>query len=826
MEPVEDAPACNVHSSLSNGPYRRWLTRLQFFVVFQTKEFVPPEMMKSIRLLLLRFAENNATFTLDELAGQHLSPFQTYKNHGYSRVKNTWAATFLASLNPPNTNELLVWVQPTFFTFLKQCAVCLSAESFLSDDCDVMDGNMDIWINVTGNEGAVEEVQNKFNKLQNSWFHALALKLCGSKELMDKLKGKNWMDQTGHCEAIVLLIKQVTNKAHLTAEFRKRVLQNTGGVHIFRWQTIQCGLQGVVLRKRNCDASMKLIDYGGFRASQETLLLAILSVYPLLFVDLDETIRFFKDLNNGTLTNQFFEDMQTTFANVQIPSRAQLQSFWEEEVRCVEDYDAHDMHVDVSFNLDATIGSRLRGLLSRPPSPYLFYAKIVALVMRDLNNFMQKSQFCGFVVHDILESLKEMHESYQNQNLFKYILAVQSIVDTIPLFYNGGLCITVKDWFLEQHKSTHAPLGLKVEQRGGICGRFLCIEEIHVFPYYMTAFSRVLQSISSTWHHSVHVCATHDSWFEARDLLRGHKNVRLSVLPLESIPETIDVMFVEEHPNNVKASEMYSSVLDKLFQAMENWPCDRQQLLVLDLTLTNIFAMDSICTRIMLAINHRNLGVIVLVSLTKFAQAGLDMQAGGLGFTVFGDKSRNWMQNFLFKEEIKIDKVIDIHQDMFFNFFMHNRGIGAEYLSQIVANSKFVRRELRQRISKFPIHTFPLKFDLISCEINSGIPLIGFSVKELVRDLHCEEDILLDIVTFLIKPLLLFVGFTAHCRASIGFPITNFAIIEESIRVTVGLETHEELSKLIDVFEYVLFCICKIQNLKSLLDGRQWKAIL
>ena len=181
-----------------------------------------------------------------------------------------------------------------------------------------------------------------------------------------------------------------------------------------------------------------------------------------------------------------------------------------------------------------------------------------------------------------------------------------------------------------------------------------------------------------------------------------------------------------------------------------------------------------------------DLNLILIQSLAKFSQAGMDKRSGGI--IVMMNNNTNWANvNDKFKQ-FKAKEPADPNT---LQFFSRLKRYTPEYLLMINQDVNFIYKVTLDKLSK---NATPFKqrmllkqsADLSACYIAFTLAPLRAELPELTGPEFAA--VMQDIMNLLIRPICEAQKLPLTERMSIGFPLSSINIILDSLRFTVGVE--------------------------------------
>ena len=201
-------------------------------------------------------------------------------------------------------------------------------------------------------------------------------------------------------------------------------------------------------------------------------------------------------------------------------------------------------------------------------------------------------------------------------------------------------------------------------------------------------------------------------------------------------------------------------------------------------------------------LKSNQLNVILIQSLTKFAQLGFDKRSAGLIILLNDASTKLSKTNNKFRQLIEQEKVDDT-TSLFFDYFLNYEEYITEYLKQVNNGARYVYDNLSREIRQSKISNNKLQMTTssdnkpcyIALNLNIDNPKLLFQIQNLSELVDSFKE-------NLFKPLCHFFGLPISERFSIGFPLTSINVVYNSIRLTIGVESRYSLDKYVEILKY------------------------
>lgn len=221
------------------------------------------------------------------------------------------------------------------------------------------------------------------------------------------------------------------------------------------------------------------------------------------------------------------------------------------------------------------------------------------------------------------------------------------------------------------------------------------VQNVALTSYAMKAFARILQSFQI--QSLLKIESTNQSYYELLENLHKLSPSSYALNQIRHIDEISlddDIIFLELHPNNVIETKQFPHDPNRLIEKIEMENHNKPRTLVVDITLNALDdrEIQDFLSRAMTLVQSGYLNIVLIQSLTKFAQFGLDKRSAGL--IVLINDGISWETfNARFNKILAKEKV-DPAIESFFNFFLiFNQEQLKQYIQEINKNVRFVYQE-------------------------------------------------------------------------------------------------------------------------------------
>lgn len=542
----------------------------------------------------------------------------------------------------------------------------------------------------------------------------------------------------------------------------------------------------------------------------QAIRLLIKNFYPSLFIDLKETQDFWSALM-CTAMLKLPDDEKKKISNLGNAVFEEIASNTPDDAvsSCLLRYpDAFSFNTNLSYLLKRHFNDDLANLTSglHTEVSFAFYA---AYIERFLNSYQEKNvsnHALRYVVDDEIDpALNNFMEAADEDNLAKAVRWAQVIseIEILHLEFSPpeqSLSAIVKEQYLSGFP----------------------VQKVMITPYAMRAFVRVFQILREKCPSNPTIFVTNQGYFELLHNLEEMNKQRASVFfvqTVQEINEKADIIFLELHPNNIASSQQFEHDIGSLLRTMQRWQ-KKPRTVVLDLTLNmlNENKIKILLKQAESSISDGLINLIIIQSLTKFCQLGLDQRSAGMVIVI--NNNDHW-QLLPAMEQIEKEEPVDRSTINFFISFINSPPLLLNYVSVIKRNCYEVYVDTLQELDKLKTHTH----DRCQLTVSSdrGACYVGLNMRGLVSaadnafSLNSEniEAFLEEMLTHLIFPLCDSLRLPLTARMSIGFPLSSVNVVFDSLRITIGLESREQLKQYANIFAYCAFLINNQKNIQA-----------
>lgn len=543
--------------------------------------------------------------------------------------------------------------------------------------------------------------------------------------------------------------------------------------------------------------AVELINSLGCRVDSTQVIRTILELYPRLFIDPETTGKFWEIFKETDIVKKLPPDERLNVDDV-----LDAQGIAEEN----EFYREH---------------SELQSFEPSMPPNFNLYAQFLLRSLREIGKNPDPA-FRAICYPEIREHLQSFLNCYRANHFSAALHPVQMVAEILLLHLN-----------LSPEKLSFSDI---VQER---YLRNYCCQGALITSYAMQAFTHALQIIPSSHRHNISVA--NQSYYE---LLENFERVESQgatirqIRQIEDIQPDSDAIFLEIHLNNVMIRKQFAQDLVGLLQKIKEWQKQgpMKRTIVLDITL-NTFddpELKQFLSRARLLVDDGWLNIILIQSLTKFAQLGLDKRSGGCMAIINNPLYwQNLCENF---HQLKALGAADLTTDRFFAFFADDPPRLNQYIGLINANVRVVYKETLRLMNELESSNhcrfqISMSSDAQSCYIainmqnltaeveslqDSTYPAFSISTEEI-------ERFSTDLLNHFFYPLCEFFHLPITARESIGFPLTSINAIKDSFRLTIGLEAEGPLHQYAQILSYMAFVLNRQQAVEIFFCLQEWE---
>lgn len=817
----------------SDESYELWFRRFEKILTLYKfeKQNVPasdvdmpflPYLIEELQLFLLDMGQFNACFTKAELdrLSYPKSPFLLMYDHAYLRATNTWAMDMLGAhykravkiSNSKMKILIPIWVDSEYFwnelerynevKYYDSVHTVAQIVEELTNTATLENLENCLWIQLNK-----EKCRQDMKQLKKSFLDAIQSKLDVIKikdKILDKYGKDNGIKYLVGLASKLSIFDNMNADALISLTLESLVLKIIKNKFIFffrdqfdnKGSTLDCI---VVLETKR---PYSFINSLGYRIDSVKIIREVLKHYPKLFFEKSDTEKFFEIFSQtelATKTNKFYSDiLKEVFSKI-------ITIF--------------DLDIEISKS-SLIIKNTLitEELIHNWPAGIKIYAHYFNRCLDKYLEYTKYQIFC-YINDAEMQVLKaEFIKAAQMGDLSQVVRITQSVTEIMQL----GLDISSES--ISYSEIIHNQLITAITSN--------FVQHISLTSYAMKSFTRVLQILEpDDPRHQVNIAVTSQAYFELLenfDRLYAKTNSVSQIRHVEDVKKDTDVVFIELHPNNVAAiTQQYEHDAILLLDRIKKWNDEdgyaaKERTIVLDITLNalNDDEVQKVLKESLELIKDGLLNLILIQSLTKFAQLGLDKRSAGC-FIIINNGWEPWYIVNKKLKEITVKEQVDKSVESFFTYFACHNDLLKRYIKMVNENVQSVYDSTLKQLnqletiehSRFQITmSSDPKACYVAINMNGLIPdseKTSFTLK--IKDIEEFSHILLD---YMIYPLCEFYGLPISARASIGFPLTSINIVMDSLRFTIGIESEQHLKQYADILAYSSFVLNRLHEPK------------
>lgn len=767
--------------------YKDWFLRFQSVLSSFRRGLIQAETLPNFQLFLLNFGQFNANFSLEEL--ERLSypkpPFAISVGYDYLRSTDTWAMQIISQeycSQQYHKDLKCVWVDSDYFwNELKRYA----------NPCSFSNDNLHLT--------ALKEelIKNEWNLLKPFF---IEISKPTKRNIDNAVKKTRDTDIKKFLSELPEEEKEKVSEAYLKEKL----------IYYFRdtfnpESKFDKPMQAIVFRGSLEEPNVniyQLINSLGYRVDPVRVVWNVLRIYPQLFFDVIQTRQFFKKFNETNYYRKYVHELE----------KPSLEKFQNDVVTRIS---ASEVTTLDTVNFDSYMAS-LKNLINdqrveiKLYSNYL-YDFLKFYISNDKNSAIRVSADL-----EIKRNLDRFFHAVESNNISFAVRSVQAITEIMEL--SLSLIKTNID-FNSIIKNNYFKDTLYFHRAA-------------ILPYAMRSFVRVLQSLASD--SDLIISAANQVYYELlENFEKIHENNAKVYLirHVEEIEPETTLIFMDIHPNNVVETTQYSHDILYFLNKMQAWE-SIPRTLILDVTLNALTDVEiqAVLEQASPLIEQGLLNLVLVQSLTKFAQLGLDKRSAGCSIT-FNDGNDPWKDFNAKFDEIENSEMIDQSTAQFFSYFiLHHADLLKLYLTKINENNRYVYTETIKQLDE--LETIDINRFRITTSSDPKACYVAINMHGLLfentygsgqlsfrRTSEEIESFSQDVLDHLVYPLCNFYGLPISARASIGFPLTSVNVVYDSLRFTIGVENIRQLNHYVEILTYVAFVLNRQYDINIFFNG-------
>jgi len=358
---------------------------------------------------------------------------------------------------------------------------------------------------------------------------------------------------------------------------------------------------------------------------------------------------------------------------------------------------------------------------------------------------------------------------------------------------------------------------------------------VHFTSYAMRSFTRVLQVLASIYSNKtssrMRIQTFNQTYYELITNMERLKETADIVIAQSDaqIEEECDVYFIDVHPNNAVENQIFSHNILQIIETLASFSTDRPRTLVVDITLNSLSDSEikKLISEANFLVQSGRLNLVLIQSLTKFSQLGLDKLSAGF-LAAYNTYQGFWQAFNRQLREYQDAEPVDSLTLQFFSCLTHYAPrFQKSYIKQINQNTSNLYHKVLKNYQELNL-PISKKVLALTCNTDLKTCYLAFNSKEAFAhiDPYLSVDVdemsrfTGDIIKKFFIPLAEWLDLPLTERMSIGFPLSSINECLHVIRFTVGLEA-ELLDKYADIITYICFVLNRESNVKFLLEKRK-----
>ena len=552
----------------------------------------------------------------------------------------------------------------------------------------------------------------------------------------------------------------------------------------------------------------QLINRLGYRTEPSKLVYALLNIYPKLFVDTNETKKFWDALLSVGLVEKLPDTEKQVIATLPKLTERKLTDKNTEKSR------------------KQTIDKLIKVLQNTTCAEdhHIYKAVMMKMAERLTNRGTKKN-----------DPVTQIIMSELGEQLFIFIRCIARHEDFI--FAHAVRALQSVGELLKLDLATTSQALMPTPMSGTIKNTLLKaypVQQVVVGPYAMRSYLRVIGGcMADNPEKPLKLVVTNQNYFES---LLNLKNMRSSSIELKVANNLYadgfhaDVVITELDPNSSTDKRLFQQNLKGLIDKLEDHyeHSDMRLTLVIDTTLNSVNhpEITAMLDRAKHLINCGALNIVIIQSLTKFSQCGLDQCNAGLSIVI--NNGRSWKKHNTHYQGIAANDSTDIVAQRYFNFFAslttgrEKRPLTNDYIERIVksTNSLYTtllryapdlgsaQDNLLKMVPTTEYHLCYVAFNTAGV-LAAADPQSRLDAHELETfNTHLKDHLILPICREFKLPL--------TSRQSIGFALSSVGTALDSIRFTVGDESLPTIVRYASIISYLIQYLSQHPDLASL----------
>lgn len=540
----------------------------------------------------------------------------------------------------------------------------------------------------------------------------------------------------------------------------------------------------------------------GYRADPVRLIRAVLNRFPKLFIDEKETNAFLEYLRNSSMIK--YKDLSSSEKEI-------IEAVFRAICQIENPIQVAEPNFPTIFSFP---NSNQEGIN--------FYASLLAGYKEQLLEMIKNQALKCAVLSELTENLSRFKAACFSGDLVSAIRAAQAVTEIFRLSFS----------ILSQ------PSGSEPAIQETICSLVSpktsnyreLIQATPFTTYGMRSYTRILQLNAKVNHANnqrPNIFVTNQSYFEWLLNLRALRNNGTSVKHtrfVEELDESADIIFMEIHPNNATETKQFSQDPLTLLEKIDSFQ-HKPRTLVVDATLNALNDNDihSFLSKARPLVESGRLNIVLIQSLTKFSQVGMDQRSGGL-MVVINNGGDFWCKYNQYCKTLMNEEPIDVSTLNHFSYFLDQPDLIRKYITLVNSKVSTLYQLTMGKLEYLDTGTRQ-KFQL-TMSSDPGSCYVALNFRGILAGVDRKlsfttEDIERfgeDIINQFLIPICNFLNLPITQRMSIGFPMSSVNCMLDTLRFTVGLETEKDLKNYAEVIAYISLVLNRLNPIDLLFE--------
>lgn len=564
-----------------------------------------------------------------------------------------------------------------------------------------------------------------------------------------------------------------------------------------------------------------LVNHLGYRLDPVKALRAILGLYNKLFIDQAQTTEFWQELTDTPMAQSLKSLAITDTPETEFDLLASLP----QQIFCAPQHSSHTL-INLLETREYQYLLRLVEQYKKTPIQDLkdtvsfeIYACFLLNYCRRFQRLYQNNTLMQRVaLLEILQSMRLFIAACNSKDMSQAVRAIQTVCEILRLD-------------LAFNPLSEQLLLTEIIRKKLL--RSFPVQSVAFTTFGMRSYARVLQlepTLNNTIEHGpARISVTNQNYFESLvnlGMLHNKKAIVTHFRQLNELDSAADLIFMEIHPNNVTERRQFAQDLLALLRNMatNQWR-NKPRTLVIDATLN---ALDD--EEIADALNQAKplmddglFNIILLQSLTKFTQLGVDERSGGI-MVILNNNDHYWNPYNMRCKTVLATEPCEMSNLHYFSYFFLQDGLIKNYINLIKLYNMNLYSAITTQLDELDVGTqqrfqLTISSDMRACYValnmHGLLPAIDAGFNFSSRDIEAFGG---DIVDQLLIPLCEFYQLPLTQRMSIGFPLSSVNCVQDSLRFTVGLETSQQRGQYAEIIAFISFVLNRFRNLNLLFE--------